>query len=46
MTSTGNSIDIILKGNDSYPEEHIIEYNKIDIKDFRIDVDKFKFEKK
>ena len=45
-TSTGNSIDFILKGYGSYLEEHIIEYNKIDIKDFRIDVDKFKFEKK
>ena len=33
-TSTGNAIDFILKGNGSYLEEHIIEYNK------------FKFEKK
>jgi len=45
-TSTGNSIDFILKGFGSYLEEDIIEYNKIDIKDFRIDVDKFKFENK
>ena len=27
-TSTGNSIDFILKGHGSYLEEHIIEYNK------------------
>ena len=27
-TSTDNSIDFILKGHDSYLEEHIIEYNK------------------
>ncbi len=45
-TSTGNSIDFILKGFGSYLEEDIIEYNKIDIKDFRIDIDKFKFENK
>jgi len=28
ITSTGNSIDFILKGHGSYLEEHIIEYNK------------------
>ena len=45
-TSTGNSIDFILKGHGSYLEEHIIEYNKIDIKDFSIDKEQFRFEKK
>ena len=30
-TSTGNSIDFILKGYGSYLEEHIIEYNKYNI---------------
>ena len=45
-TSTGNSIDFILKGHGSYLEEHIIEYNKIDIKDFSIDKEQFIFEKK
>ena len=44
-TSTGNSIDFILKGNGSYLEEHIIEYNKINLKDYRVDIEKFKFEK-
>ena len=44
-TSTGNSIDFILKGYGSYLEEHIIEYNKINLKDFKVDVEKFKFGK-
>ena len=45
-TSTGNSIDFILKGYGSYLEEDIIEYNKINLKDYRVDEEKFKFENK
>ena len=44
-TSTGNSIDFILKGHGSYLEEDIIEYNKINLKNFKVDIDKFNFEK-
>ena len=42
-TSTGNSIDFILKGYGSYLEEHIIEYNKFNLKDYQVDEEKFKF---
>ena len=44
-TSTGNSIDFILKGHGSYLEEHIIEYNKINLKNYKVDNEKFKFRK-
>ena len=44
-TSTGNSIDFILKGHGSYLEEHIIEYNKINLKNYKVDIEKFKFGK-